>query len=206
MSAQIPSSRLLVCSLGNPGARYARTRHSVGHIMLNQLISDHQRTLGNKPLSVPGLNGELYRGKSLLNRDATNPIALFKNGTLMNASGAHVLRAWKWASSALGKDTKLVLLHDDLEMEVGSVQARSDRKHHGHNGIKSVRDYFDGPFYNIRIGIGRPDSRASDDVAYYVLGNIPPRDLDTLKEEAYPKIWELLQAIEENKLEGTVKK
>lgn len=96
--------------------------------MLDLLMASHRTKLSNK-LYIPGLNGDLYKGTSVLNqRRPDHMIAMFKCGSLMNASGLPITKAWDWAKGQFGESAKLVILHDELDLSVGKIEARNDRK------------------------------------------------------------------------------
>ena len=92
----------------------------------------------------------------------------------MNVSGKAVSTAWKGFLRGLSPDerstAKLVVIHDDLEGTMGKVKVKIGGSAKGHNGIKSCINSLGGmEFVRIGIGIGRPESRESKDVANYVL-------------------------------------
>lgn len=92
----------------------------------------------------------------------------------MNVSGPAVLKAWKAFLQDLPNDhrpdAKLVIVHDELESPLGKIKIRTGGSAKGHNGLKSCLNNFGGtPFTRIGVGIGRPESRESRDVANYVL-------------------------------------
>jgi PTH1 family peptidyl-tRNA hydrolase len=90
----------------------------------------------------------------------------------MNVSGTAVAAAWKqFVKDAHGEPTKLVVVHDELELPIGQVKVRKgSASAKGHNGLKSINASIRGDLYTrIGVGIGRPESREPDVVASYVL-------------------------------------
>lgn len=92
----------------------------------------------------------------------------------MNVSGPAVAAAWKTFLKDLPNEdranAKLVVVHDELESPLGRVRVKHGGSAKGHNGLKSVTSSLGGAAYTrIGIGIGRPESRESKDVANYVL-------------------------------------
>ena len=153
----------LVVGLGNPGDRYARTRHNVG-FEVAKLVADR--------LGLPKFKkkyGGLYtEGKN---------VAVLLPQTYMNESGTAVSPA----RGALGLDLDHVLVvHDEIDLPFGKVETRTGGGLAGHNGLKSVkRGLGSGDFGRVRVGVGRPDSTDPDVVSRYVLGRFDedPREL-----------------------------
>jgi PTH1 family peptidyl-tRNA hydrolase len=143
----------LVVGLGNPGDRYARTRHNVG-FEVAKLLADR--------LSLPRFKqkyGGLYtEGKR---------VAVLLPQTYMNESGNSVSPA----RGALGVDLDHVLVvHDEIDLPFGKIEARIGGGLAGHNGLKSVkRGLGSGDFVRVRVGVGRPESTDPEIVSRYVL-------------------------------------
>ena len=90
----------------------------------------------------------------------------------MNVSGPGVASAWRqFQKESRGEDTRLVVVHDELEIALGQVKVRpGTASAKGHNGLKSIGESLGGKDYRrIGVGIGRPESRDKRDVADYVL-------------------------------------
>lgn len=144
----------LVVGLGNPGDRYARTRHNVG-FEVAKLLADR--------LGLPRFKqkyGGLYtEGKR---------VAVLLPQTYMNESGNSVSPA----RGALGVDLDHVLVvHDEIDLPFGKIEARIGGGLAGHNGLKSVkRGLGSGDFVRVRVGVGRPESTDPEIVSRYVLG------------------------------------
>ncbi|KAF6241673.1 hypothetical protein HO173_000384 [Letharia columbiana] len=154
---------LLVASLGNPPPLYKNTLHSAGHTLLSSL----QQYLSYPPFakSRPHGNGLFSSG---------NDITLWQSPTLMNVSGPAVATAWKTFLRDLPNEdrtrAKLVVVHDELESPLGKIKLKVGGSARGHNGLKSCVSSLGGmAFSRIGVGIGRPESRESRDVANYVL-------------------------------------
>ena len=157
---------LLICGIGNPGAQYAGTLHSAGLTVVKalgarlgypQFVKD--RSLGNGLVSKSRGQGD--------GRDWT----LWESTSYMNESGKGVAAAFREFSRA-APDGRLVVIYDELERQLGSVTVRTKEgaSAKGHNGLKSIMASLGGQnFVRMGVGIGRPLSRESDDVAQYVL-------------------------------------
>jgi PTH1 family peptidyl-tRNA hydrolase len=153
----------LVVGLGNPGDRYARTRHNVG-FEVAKLVAER--------LGLPKFKnkyGGLYT--------EGNGVAVLLPQTYMNESGNSVSPA----RGALRLDLDHVLVvHDEIDLPFGKVELRTGGGLAGHNGLKSVkRGLGSGEFGRVRVGVGRPDSTDPEIVSGYVLGRFSedPRPL-----------------------------
>ena len=160
---------LLICSLGNPGPRYAKTLHSAGHTVLQKLAEQ---------LGLGGFRRERGLGNGHVARTSNGPDGrdwtLWQSTSLMNESGPGVRAAWKtWSQGQTDGEGRLVVVHDELERGLGSVLVRTQAgaSARGHNGLKSVMGALgrDSAFARVGIGIGRPASREPEMVAQYVL-------------------------------------
>lgn len=149
-------SPILVAALGNPGPKYAGTRHNVGVMALAELLertgaslSSHRRT--NTELAETNLGGRR--------------VVLARTREFMNLSGGPV----KALATYFRVDTgDIVVLHDELELDFGAVRLRVGGGDHGHNGLKSVTKSLGTKDYRrLSIGIGRPPGRM--DPAAFVL-------------------------------------
>ena len=150
----------LVVGLGNPGTRYAGTRHNIGFEVANAL----------------GARWDLPRPKTryagLFTEGRTGPggprVAMLRPQTYMNEAG----RSAGPARGALHIDLDRVLvLHDEIDLKFCDIRSRVGGGLAGHNGLKSLRQGLGSPdFARVRIGVGRPDSSDPDIVAAYVLG------------------------------------
>ncbi|KAK5107083.1 hypothetical protein LTR62_001867 [Meristemomyces frigidus] len=161
---------LLVCSIGNPGSTYANTLHSAGHTVLNKLAErlgygpfHKERELGNGLVNRPAITG------------STGDWTLWQSTSYMNESGKGVRAAYTaWSKHIpVGEEGRLVVVYDELEKPLGVVTVRTAQgaSAKGHNGLKSIMASVAGnvPFVRIGVGIGRPVSRDSEEVARYVL-------------------------------------
>lgn len=136
---------LLVIGLGNPGPQYAQTRHNVGQQTVERLAERHGVTL------------KQAMGKALWGhtRVAGKLLAIALPGTFMNLSGetvAPLVRRY-----GIDDLSRLVIVHDELDLPVGRVQVKLGGGLAGHNGLKSVKHHLkDDGFVRVRIGIDRP--------------------------------------------------
>jgi PTH1 family peptidyl-tRNA hydrolase len=148
---------LLVVGLGNPGREYAGNRHNVGWMVVEELARRHGASWKSK------FSGQLAE----LRLDG-HRVALLKPETFMNESGRSVGAAARFYK--LEPDAVLVV-HDEMDLEPGRLQARSGGGLAGHNGLKSLRQGLGSPdFRRIRVGVGRPDTTDPEIVSAHVLG------------------------------------
>ncbi|XXG99661.1 hypothetical protein Hte_006002 [Hypoxylon texense] len=162
--------RFLIVSLGNQ-APYYECLHSAGHFALTSL----QKTLGS---SQPPFTSERYGRKACLASTGSNYI-MIQSPTVMNISGPWVAKTWREVLENYQlkpSELSLVVVHDDLEEDLGHVKIRKWKaSHRGHNGIKSINanlkpsDFPRSRWSRISIGIGRPEARDQMSVSDYVL-------------------------------------
>ena len=134
---------LLVVGLGNPGARYERTRHNVGFRVVDELAREAGLGFTNKFEGVLGLGGL-----------GEQRVAILKPLTFMNLSGDSVAAAAKFFKLST---EDLVVIHDELDLEFGRLQIKIGGGHAGHNGLRSIAERLGDPgFARLRVGIGRP--------------------------------------------------
>jgi len=183
--------RIFVASLGNSSPAYKNTFHSAGHTVIEairpMLCSDYfarDRAFGN---------GLISRGRF---------ITLWQSPSLMNVSGKALVPAWKAFLSEMPSEersrARLVVLHDDLDNQLGKIKVKLGGSARGHNGIKDCMQRLQGTeFTRIGIGISRPVSRESSDVAAYVLRKMKPDELQKVSDAAGP-ILQTLNNMTEN--------
>ena len=163
-------SAWLVVGLGNPGPTYANTRHNVGFMVADELA---RRASGS--FAAPrGLRAEVCEprlaasGMGGVGADAQR-VVLVKPRTFMNDSGLAVGKASAFYKIA---PERTVVVHDELDLDLGQLRLKRGGGDNGHNGLKSIRAALGtGDYYRVRFGIGRPPGR--QEPADYVLRPIP---------------------------------
>ena len=156
----------LVVGLGNPGDRYARTRHNIG-FEVAALAAERW-----------GLPKAKKRYGGLYTDGRTGPggprVGVLLPQTYMNDAG----RAASPARGALGVNLDhVVAVHDEIDLPFGTVQSRLGGGLAGHNGLKSLKRELGGAdFHRVRVGVGRPDSTDPEVVSAYVLGRFRESD------------------------------
>ena len=155
----------LIVGLGNPGAAYAQTRHNVGMWVVERAAARWSIRLAKRGMAHRG-SGRL--GSELLELACTLD--------WMNITGPP-LKGLLREYSLTADD--LILLHDDLDLDLGRLRIKQTGGHGGHNGIKSVIDAIGTPqFVRVKIGIGRPGP--SQDSADYVLEPFTKEEIEIL--------------------------
>ena len=163
---------LLVVGLGNPGREYAGNRHNVGHMVVDELARRHDASWRSK-----------FSGSIAELRIDDHRVALLKPETYMNDSGRSVSAARGFYK--LEPDAILVV-HDEVDLEEGRLQARFGGGLAGHNGLRSVAAHLRTPdFIRLRVGVGRPERGDPRPVADYVLSDFDPSsDVEALVSRA----------------------
>ena len=150
----------LIAGLGNPGPRYAGTRHNAGFAFLERLASREHLTL--KPESR-------FHGETATVQRREGDVRLLKPLTFMNESGRAVqaLAAYYRIPAE-----QVLVVHDDLDLPPGDIRLKASGGHGGHNGLRSIIGALNTPaFLRLRVGIGHPG--AAPLVTPYVLGTPP---------------------------------
>ncbi|MEO6200489.1 MAG: aminoacyl-tRNA hydrolase [Cryobacterium sp.] len=139
----------LVVGLGNPGPGYAGNRHNVGEMVLAELANRMSA------------NFKSHRTNSTVAEGRSNPggpkLVLAKPNTYMNVSGGPVAALLRFYSMDA---SRLVVLHDDLDIPFDTVKLKLGGGHGGHNGLRDIiAATGTNDFIRVRIGIGRPPGR-----------------------------------------------
>ena len=154
---------LLVAGLGNPGREYERTRHNLGWLVLDELARRHGGSWRSK---FSGSFAEVRLGDLRL--------GLLKPETYMNESGRAVGEAARFYKV---EPEGLLVVHDDVDLEPGRLQARAGGGLAGHNGLRSLAQHLGSQdFERLRIGVGRPGRGDPPSVSDWVLSGFAPED------------------------------
>ncbi|ETO91683.1 MAG: peptidyl-tRNA hydrolase [Candidatus Xenolissoclinum pacificiensis L6] len=144
----------VIAGLGNVGDQYENTRHNIGFLILNKLHSE---------MAFPSFS-EKFSGMISKMSIFGRSVILFKPCLFMNRSGiplAQLRSFYKYEMS------NLLVIHDDIDLELGVIKCKQGGSSGGHNGIKSVDEHLGNRYYRMRFGVGRPSLQSS--VANYVL-------------------------------------
>jgi PTH1 family peptidyl-tRNA hydrolase len=158
-----PTLDLLVVGLGNPGRRHARDRHNVGFMVVDELARRYD-----------GIFKAKFSGRIAEVRLDGRRLALLEPDTYMNDSGRSVQPAAAFYKTPL---ENLLVVHDEVDLELGRLQARLGGGLAGHNGLRSIAGRLGGPeFLRLRVGVGRPGRGDPRAVADFVLAPFAPED------------------------------
>jgi PTH1 family peptidyl-tRNA hydrolase len=166
----------LIVGLGNPGKRYAGTRHNIGEMAAEKLIEQFE--LG-KPKSR-------YRGAFVDGRLGPGGprVAVLIPETFMNESGQSVGPA---RGELRVEPDHVLVIHDEIDFPFGRIESKLGGGHGGHNGLKSIKaNLGTADFRRVRVGVGRPDSTDPEIVSSWVLGRFgeSKSDVDGLIDDA----------------------
>jgi peptidyl-tRNA hydrolase, PTH1 family len=147
----------LVVGLGNPGSKYAETRHNAGFEACDLLASR---------ASADAFR-EKFSGLTARGRFGAEEVVFLKPTTFMNLSGQSVQPAAAFLKVPV---ERVIVVYDEIDLPFGEVRIKKGGGHGGHNGIRSLLERLGSPeFLRVRIGIGRPPAGFRGDVADYVL-------------------------------------
>ena len=146
----------LLVGLGNPGSEYAKNRHNVGFMCVDEIRKSY------------GFPGEKSKFSGLLTEGKIDheKVYLFKPLTYMNRSGRATAEAARFFKIPA---EHVIVFHDDLDLAPGKVRIKQGGGHGGHNGLKDLDAHLGPSYWRVRIGIGRPLHK--EDVSPYVLSD-----------------------------------
>ena len=183
---------IYLIGLGNPGKKFAKSRHNIGFLMLESLSAKYNSNFLFKDklkssCSEFRINNSTYR--------------LFLPNTFMNNSGDAVRAIVDWYKINLNQ---LFIIVDDKDLPVGKIRFRKKGRSGGHNGLKSIIEKLQTQNFNrIRIGIGSPPlikGTNNFNTISHVLGNISPEETSIL-EKVYKQVIECLEQLNTRKEE-----
>ncbi len=173
----------LVAGLGNVGREYELTRHNVGFMLVDLLLKE----LPNSEISKASFKGQLFKsGQSLF----------LKPSTFMNSSGESVLAVRDYY-----KCDRLIVIHDDIDLNLGVLRFKMGGGNGGHNGLKSIDALCGADYERVRVGIGKMEP-----VLNFVLGKFSPAELEALKsvlEQAKKGVLAMLKGENISKIAST---
>lgn len=158
----------LVVGLGNPGPAYARNRHNVGHMVVDELAT--RLGSGFKKHKTPALVAEGFAAPG------GPKLVLAKLNSYMNVSGGPVAALLRFYSL---EPERLIIVHDELDLPFDTIKLKQGGGHGGNNGVRDIVKAAGSPdFLRVRVGIGRPPGR--QDPADYVLKDFAGTERDVL--------------------------
>ena len=181
---------IYLVGLGNPGKKYAKSRHNIGFLLLESLSKKYNSNF----LLKEKLKSQCSEFKI---KDST--YRLFLPNTFMNNSGDAVRAIVDWYKINLDQ---LFIILDDKDLPLGKIRFRKKGSSGGHNGLKSIIEKLQTDNFNrIRIGIGSPPSikeRNNFNTISHVLGNISPEE-ELILDKVYERVIESLENLNTKK-------
>jgi peptidyl-tRNA hydrolase, PTH1 family len=154
-AAAAPTQIKLIVGLGNPGVRYARSRHNVGFMIIERFTHAHDLRFARKRFNAEIAEGDI----------ASARVMIAKPQTYMNSSGEAVGKLFAFYKIA---PADLLVVYDDLDLPLGKMRLRPQGSAGGHHGMESIIARIGtSDFARLRVGIGRPNP---DDDIDHVLG------------------------------------
>ncbi len=179
----------LIVGLGNPEAKYDKTRHNIGFAAVDEL---------GKIWQMPLKENKRFQG--FFSEGVTSgghKVRLLKPLTYMNRSGQSVRAVTDWYKIA---PQSVLVIYDDMDLPVGRLRMRLSGSAGGHNGMKSIIAHLSGQdFPRLRIGIGKSDGKK--ETVSHVLGKFAPEESKVIEEVLYVSV----KAIELSLKEGMEK-
>lgn len=176
--------RTLIVGLGNPGAKYERTRHNAGFWLIDELARRYGGGLR--------LQSRMQAETAEITLPGGFRALLAKPQTFMNASGQSVRALLDFYKLSLGQT---LVAHDELDLPAGRVRMKKGGGPGGHNGLKDIIRHCGGDFYRLRLGVGHPGRREA--VLGHVLsaaGRDEQIDLDRATDRAADAVVDWLQS------------
>jgi PTH1 family peptidyl-tRNA hydrolase len=165
----------LVVGLGNPGPAFAAHRHNVGYRVVEELA----HRIGVRFRRARGTRAEAAEGRIEPRGDNAPRLILAKSRTFMNETGQAVTRLLAYYKL---EPTQMIVVHDELDLDLGQLRVKFGGGDNGHNGLRSIRTFLGtGDFYRVRVGVGRPPGR--QDPADFLLSDFPARAREDVEEE-----------------------
>jgi PTH1 family peptidyl-tRNA hydrolase len=165
----------LIAGLGNPGPGYAMQRHNIGFRVVDELSG----RVGGRFSAAARMRAEIAEGRLGPPSADSAKLVLLKSRTFMNATGAALAKATGYYKI---EPDRLIVIHDELDLDLGRIRVKHGGGDNGHNGLKSIRKSLNtGDYYRIRVGVGRPPGR--QDPADFLLSNFSARERDEVEVE-----------------------
>ena len=159
----------LIVGLGNPGQEYAETRHNVGFMALDYFAEENNLVFAASKWKAAVAKTQVF----------DESVVLLKPETFMNLSGTAVKQA---AGFFKLQPADILVIHDDLDIELGRLKMAAGGGDGGHKGIRSIIEHLSArDFPRIKIGIGRPPSPVAPEK--YVLGKLAAHEKEIIKGE-----------------------
>ena len=167
----------LIAGLGNTGKKYTHTRHNVGFIVIDKIITQYKFEKYKE-----SVNSHIFKGKIFEEK-----VLLMKPMTFMNNSGKAVSEIANFYKIPVNK---IFIIHDDIDLSVSRVKVKCGGSDAGHNGIKSIDMHIGKGYYRIRIGVGKPDNFL--ETKDYVLKKFSNNDFSKIEKKSDKLVGNIL--------------
>ena len=165
----------LFVGLGNPGSDYAKNRHNIGFMAVDEIV--HRYSFA--PFRSK-FQGQLCEGKI-----AGQKVLILKPTTYMNESGKAVQAVMAFYKLPI---QDIIVFHDEMDLVAGKIRMKTGGGHAGHNGIRSIQSHIGSGFQRVRLGVGHPGDK--EKVVGHVLNDFSKADQQWLDK--------MIEAIGEN--------
>ena len=158
---------LVLVGLGNPETKHSLNRHNVGFMAIDRIVKEYNL----------GAYKNKFQSQIITKKINNKPIILTKPQTFMNLSGqsiSNIINFYKL------KTKNIVVIHDDLDLNIGNIKTKIGGSSGGHNGLKSIDSHIGQNYRRLRIGIGHPGDKNL--VNNYVLGNFSKQESNIINE------------------------
>ena len=160
---------ICIIGLGNPGTKYNGTRHNIGKDWVKNVATDADLDLQVKK-----------KIESTVGLSDNEKILWGYPNQYVNKSGISINKILKTNNFDL---EQIIIIHDDLDLPLGTLKLKIGGGHGGHNGLKSIISYAGKSFIRLRVGIGHPGSKV--DVTNWVLGKFKTAEKDLVIKSYY---------------------
>lgn len=178
----------LIIGLGNPGKKYARTRHNLGFMVLDAL-HESLKSYGINDWELSKKFNAEVSGCTVHNEK----IIIAKPMTFMNDSGQAVQLLMRYYKIP---PRDLLVVHDDKDILLGTLKVQTDRGHAGHNGVRSIMEHIGAQdFTRIRLGIANENVKKTGDTADFVLSKFGLLERKKVAEVIEKSVKEIMKRI-----------
>tara|TARA_B100000686_G_scaffold296588_1_gene328264 strand:+ start:98 stop:661 length:564 start_codon:yes stop_codon:yes gene_type:complete len=155
---------ICIIGLGNPDLKYSGTRHNIGKDWIERITKDFNLDLQSKK-----------KIESTVAKSSDEKILWGYPNNYVNESGQSISKIIKNTNINL---ENIIVIHDDLDLPIGSLKIKVGGGHGGHNGLRSIISHSGKSFIRLRVGIGHPGNKV--DVTKWVLGKFKPTERDAV--------------------------
>jgi peptidyl-tRNA hydrolase, PTH1 family len=179
----------IIVGLGNPGEKYKNTRHNVGFLAVDFLLS-FDGFMDAKP-------SHEFKSEMYTSGNGTDKIIFLKPQTYMNDSGQALKVICNFYKLDFAKE--LLVIHDEVDLPFGEIRTTASSSSAGHNGVQSIIDNIGTQDFNrVRIGVETRESREQMPTDAFVLQNFSDEQIRKLREEIFPKVKEEIEKFIKN--------